>query len=398
MFEYLRLQNFQSHRDTFLEFHKNVNVIFGTSLNGKTAIARGMGLLIYNRPLGCRYYSNFAPNKGETTIQLKPLDGPVITLEKTVHRKKDESKELVKTTYTYNNQNFSNLSDVIESTLNISELNIQQQFDNPFLILSSGGEFARVVNKITKLEKVDVWVSEFKSKINKTKNEIDFLESQITTCQNILTKYQGFEDLSTEINLLKEKNAELNNTNNKLLKLDGLLEKIEGIDDELARLTPALRIEPDIESLSQIEQAMVSIEKRVVLINKVRTIHNGISALNTIMGQLRQLEQMFLIEDQLQKIDYTLSRIEKAEDQIQEGKKLLELLSRLETLKVEEQGLASLGRLVQRIKDLSTSIEDEKQKYEDCDKELAMILKNVKECPLFLLPCLCVEKMMEKLK
>ncbi|WP_227935877.1 AAA family ATPase [Alkalihalobacillus deserti] len=48
----VRLENFQSHLDTYVEFSQGLNVIVGQSDSGKTAILRGIRWALYNQPRG----------------------------------------------------------------------------------------------------------------------------------------------------------------------------------------------------------------------------------------------------------------------------------------------------------------------------------------------------------
>jgi len=52
MIKYLQIQNFQSHKDSLLEFDPGVNVIVGSSDSGKTAVIRALRWLVWNRPSG----------------------------------------------------------------------------------------------------------------------------------------------------------------------------------------------------------------------------------------------------------------------------------------------------------------------------------------------------------
>ena len=79
MIKKIKIENFQSHRDTELEFSKGVNVITGLSNSGKTAIIRAFQLLKNNRPLGFRYNRT----KNPTKIEFEDFDGNKAKLTKT---------------------------------------------------------------------------------------------------------------------------------------------------------------------------------------------------------------------------------------------------------------------------------------------------------------------------
>src|SRR5690554_5109154 len=70
----LEIQNFQSHKETLLEFEPGVNVIIGPSDSGKTAILRALYWLVWNRPLGDAFRSSWG---GDTKVVLETKDGMV---------------------------------------------------------------------------------------------------------------------------------------------------------------------------------------------------------------------------------------------------------------------------------------------------------------------------------
>src|SRR5665647_764854 len=82
MIKSLEIHNVQSHKDTFLEFDPGVNVIIGSSDSGKTAILRAIKKVVFNRPLGDSFISNWAK---EYFIR-------ITTSEDTITRSKDREE------------------------------------------------------------------------------------------------------------------------------------------------------------------------------------------------------------------------------------------------------------------------------------------------------------------
>ena len=113
MLKKLEITNFQSHPKSSLEFVPGINVIFGTSRNGKTAIRRALEWVVTNRPSGGRFFSNFAGEKGSTKVLLETDDTPLISLEKKIHRKGKE-KIVDGTIYKIGAEEYKGLADVIQ--------------------------------------------------------------------------------------------------------------------------------------------------------------------------------------------------------------------------------------------------------------------------------------------
>ena len=81
MIQSVHIQNFQSHKNSTLEFSPGVNIIVGTSDSGKTAIIRALRWVVWNRPSGDSLRSTWG---GKTSVE--------ICLDKgSVERSKDRS-------------------------------------------------------------------------------------------------------------------------------------------------------------------------------------------------------------------------------------------------------------------------------------------------------------------
>ena len=52
MISKIELKNIQSHKDTTIELDPGINIIVGSSNNGKSTIMRAINWVTYNRPLG----------------------------------------------------------------------------------------------------------------------------------------------------------------------------------------------------------------------------------------------------------------------------------------------------------------------------------------------------------
>jgi hypothetical protein len=376
--------------------------MFGQSLKGKTAIIRAINLIAYNRPSGAKFFSHFAPDKGETEISLKVANSPPVVVKKSVKRKKDKSKELESTTYEYNNDKFTGVArdvpDEIRQLFNISELNIQKQFDQPFLILSSSGEFAKEINRVTKLEKVDSWVSELKRRENKAKNEVLVLEGQAKEIEGELVKYEGIESLATKVSALQELTSITNNMELKKNRLDELLTRIEGVSDELEKIKPALKIEQNIQALISLEQRISTISLRLDLISKNRTIEAYITSLQFVLVNVQTLEKMLIVEEKRNKLDKFLARIELINDAIDDLKVIGANLVALEEFAEQDAEINQLSSYLNRINLLNKSIEEENILYNKHHEEYIDALKNTTECPVFLQACPVVEKMVKEVK
>ena len=166
MIKSVKLHNFRSHENTILEFHPGVNVIYGLGQSGKTNIIRAINWVVRNRPSGFNMHSHFAQDE-ETSVELI-LDNGIVNLSKT-------AKKIVYSIAHVGSYSYigGSVPEPITQLLNINEINISNQLDTPFLITDSPGEVGKVINRITKIEQVDSWISKLTTKANATKAKVD---------------------------------------------------------------------------------------------------------------------------------------------------------------------------------------------------------------------------------
>lgn len=170
MIKSLELKNFQSHKDTKLDFHPGVNVIIGSSRSGKTAVLRALNWNRYNKPAGLALNSYWNRDKKKQPIESHSS----MVLFDDVSVSRNRSSEF--NGYTSGDKRYEALGqgipEDVEMLWNMSEVNIQKQFDTPFLISESAAEVARFFNKTIHLDKIDVVLSNAESKRRKLNSSI----------------------------------------------------------------------------------------------------------------------------------------------------------------------------------------------------------------------------------
>lgn len=317
MIESLLIKNFQSHKKTLLEFDKGINVIYGLSQAGKTAILRAFRLLVYNRPSGARFYSNFAPMEGTSQVQVQ-FDNARVTIIKDVRKSKDGKKILKGTIYGLDrgkdHLDWSPGTDIpgdIRNALNMGEMNIQSQFDAPFLIMSPPGEVARTINKITKLEQVDKWKAELTRRINQKNQEIKIVNDQAKEIQKSLENYQGFEDLGETINNLITVDNRLGILSRQSGEIDSSLQVIERTQKSIDSWTNALDQLEDICSLViQMDDELKKAKDKRDIIEHIDLLDRDLDYMGGVLKDLMSLRNLLTEERYRNSLDNALSDIE----------------------------------------------------------------------------------------
>ncbi len=348
MIKSLLIKNFQSHKDTFLEFCEGVNVIYGLSQAGKTAILRALKLIIYNRPSGGEFFFNFAGNEGQTGVEMKLIEGSRVTIIKSVKKNKKGEKDLKGTIYELHQEGKEDLdwspgTDVpveIRKALNVGETNIQSQFAKPFLIMSPGGEVARTINRITHLEEVDGWKTDLSKRVNSQNSEIQVLMNQATEIEQALTTYKGFEDLEEIINDLTKIDQEIEQLFPRLNRLDSGLVKYEDAEDAIKKMVPKLEpLEKIYSQIKTIDDQTQKTKDQIDTILAIKLMDTAISEMGEAMDDLINLEKIMLGEKQRNLLDNAIAGIEFLNTDIQAMKKKRDELKKqyMEILKRDKE-------------------------------------------------------------
>ena len=358
MLKGFKIKCFQSHLDTVLEFDPGVNVIFGLSQSGKTAILRALSLLVTNRPLGGRFFPDSAGKRGATELDLILMEGDKIGLRKEISLSKEGKKEVRSSAYSLNDdvepyRAFGDrVPDQIENKLNLSDLNVQKQFDEPFLICSSPGEVARVFNRVTRLEKVDQWSSELTRQVNTCRSEVKILESQQAETEEGLKKYENVLEIEREVQRAEKLEAKRDSIEAQIISIEKLIEEILSRQENLLQLQDWLSVEGLYREAEGLLKAKKSREEEA-------------EALSILVNNLSELKEdkeyyqstvtaMGMVEEGLQLIEDTRGRKE-------EHKQVERLLAKLEQVHSE------IGAI--------------KQEKEEFASEYALILKELGRCP-----------------
>lgn len=305
MFKKLTIENFKSHKKTELNFHPGVNVIVGDPQSGKTNISRALLLLTSNKPLGADYLPHFLDGEGEAKIQLRLSEGSTVILRKRIGTTKTGERVVREASYSLGDQKFQGMNkevpDTILSLLNLGELNLQRQFDSPYLILSSPGEVARAFNRITRLEKVDEWVRGFATTINSVNSEITLLSEQVKSTKAQLVKYENLKREKITFGRLVSTDNELTLLKKRHYSLDQQLQSLEEVESSIKKLEPFLEASSLLDQVGEIEKEIELDRSKRGLLQQVLDLEDYIKGQERVLVVEKDLDEMRGIEEELER-------------------------------------------------------------------------------------------------
>lgn len=222
----IRLHNFQGHKDTEITPAQGVTAIAGESTNGKTAVLRACNWLIFNRPSGIGFVSNWIKKDKKiigneicsVLMEVECDDGSVHTIER---RRGAKENSYILDGLVLEAVN-TDVPEQVSALLGMSDINVQNQHDAYFLLSSTGGQVAAKLNALVHLDAADeafryckkekgtkaAEARQLEDSISKTKKELQ----TIPDITGIKKKIDRAKNLCTEVDELKQDLFDLDNT------------------------------------------------------------------------------------------------------------------------------------------------------------------------------------------
>ena len=297
MLKNLLLKNFRSHEKLDMEFHPGVNVIWGLPGSGKTNIIRGIDWVVTDKPKYEKVHSHFAKEKDkETSVEMVFDDGRV-KLTKTPSTNEYSSDK--SGSFSFTNQS---VPTPIAHFLNINEINIGKQLDSHFLITATPGDAGQTINRITKIEKMDEWISKLTTKSNKTKWGFESLEAECETLEKELRQYDGLDELENQIN----EYTEICDTGSKLDQdiryLESSISEMNTLLTNIQKLS-SLNLETDLLELVMMVQQHKDEDAEYLYLEKAVPLYRSILIKKNNADKLISEINLDGLEEMIQKTD-----------------------------------------------------------------------------------------------
>lgn len=271
----LRIENFQSHKDTTLQLHPQFNALIGTGNSGKTAVVRALAFVLFGQwsPSWVRHGAKFC------RITLLTSTGVEV-----VREKGDKVNRYIitqnGTPQVYENFG-TKVPAEVEKVLNIFaakvgekeelNLNLSSQLDPLFLLSSPGSFKAKVLGKLSKAHYLDHALREINKDKKRLSGEKSLVEKEIEILQIDLKKY---EDVDAEKTRLEAIGKQLEN----VAELDSRLEKLRTLQRRMAVWKEAyLTTTATLQAIPNVEPNLLdAITAKTVQLTKVRELRNKI--------------------------------------------------------------------------------------------------------------------------
>lgn len=306
----MEIVNFQSHEHSKLDFVNGLNVISGPSDNGKSAIIRALKWVLYNEPKGTDFI-----RQGESTCRVKI----VLSDDTVIIRERSKSKNLYKLINPSGEESifegFGN--DIPQEVLSAhginrfyidstssDSINLAEQLEGPFLISQSGSIKAKAIGRLVGVNIIDEALKELNKDLNAIQNEEKRLEKDLGEKNEKLKEFSYLENVKKNID---KKEILLDIIKRKFdvyKKLEKVQKEYSDIQENISALNSIVK------SLGQIEEASIlnksALEKvgyvnRLISIqDKLQTIEGEITKEKEVINRTKNVEEALIMYISLQ--------------------------------------------------------------------------------------------------
>ena len=258
------IRNFQSHRKTILRLHKGVNIIIGESDAGKSAIVKALRLLINNRPTGTEFITH---KKKNVSVKIN-VDGKVV-----------ERRKGRKNLYSIDGEEFKgfgqSVPEPVSKLLNISDVNIHQQLDTPFLLSESPGEVARYFNRIVNLDIIDRSLTNIRNAIREEGRQLSLAKEEKKRLGASLKDYDWVKHAEDDLAKLEKTQSTVNRLSKQMEDISYVIVEIERALFKKKKFSKLSESRREVERLvalnKEIKKEYQEYEELALLIQKIES-------------------------------------------------------------------------------------------------------------------------------
>ena len=321
--------NYRGYKHAVFDFTNGLNTFIGSGNSGKSAAQKAIKFVLKNDQTG-NIESDWILDKER---KIKKGEKCSVTIYTDTGYKVKREKTRSENFYQINdNPPIKNLprSGVpveIEALFNISDVNLQSQFESHFLLSETSSKVAKTLNANVGLEIMDESISNVKSIMRKNKKEYDASQANVAKYEKEFSTFDFIEDMEKdveELSLLYDRKTEVEK-NIILLQHASIIigqhkEKLKQIDEVLTHkglVTIILDLyekfqftKEDIEDLQDIKESIEDLE------NDIESFSNIIENKNLAELIIALYEKKASIDDNFNKLCDCEENIEKLKKKI----------------------------------------------------------------------------------
>lgn len=264
MLKSLKIRNFESHRNTTLDFHPGVNVIIGDSDQGKSAILRALEWNLFNRPLGIEVMSNWM--KDINTYVQTEFDDGILKRKRT----KDFNGYILNGNTKNPFKGFKNkIPEAISSFVNMSDINLMSQDDVLFMIGWKPSERGRYLNEICDMKIIDTTTSNINKQIRAENANIKILKETLERDKSDLDGFKDLDEIEKKLSYIEKESRHIQKLKEDSEDLADIIENFHRINKRRQKYAGVLQFSDRIDALLKRQQEIATETADIRKLNEI---------------------------------------------------------------------------------------------------------------------------------
>ena len=301
MIESIEIRNFQIHKKTRIEFVPGINIISGTSDNGKSSVIRAFRWVLENRPQGYSFRRWGTPEKAITAVD-------VVVDSETISRKRGN----IKNEYVFEDTVYkalrSDVPDPIKEHLETLSFNIQMQNEKVFLFQDSDSNVAKLINDVSGISIIDDIHKESNKRLRDLNSEEKILKDLIKDKKAQKASYKSFVGLKKSLNALRIKVEDIDTKQESLDDITECLDNYRRLKQKKKRLPNVSGIE---ESISKLEKKRRILEEKEDSLDDLESFISFMEGINRV-----DEEDIIKISESIKKAEFLVKSLQKQEESL----------------------------------------------------------------------------------
>jgi len=347
MIQKLLIKNFQIHKRSELEFSPGINVITGSSDEGKSTIIRAIKWLVSNTPRGKSFLRNNMGKKDECSVTME-INNHSVTRRTT---KSNSVNQYVLDGEEYNAVR-SEVPQPVQEAVNITNTNVQPQHEFTFLLSDTPGEVAKKLNDVIGVDIIDNALKYVDSLKRKTNSKLNYVKEEIVNIQQKIDEYENVDDIDKILTECEKYQYNLETITDEIPVVDGYIKKMRHIKSEIT-------------NQQKLADLVTEVDDGLVKISDLKSLDSTISSIDSTVKKIPKIQQ----------------NIDGINEQMM-AKIIEESSVKVNQLRALEKEQTSISTTLGQFDSIQKEIRVAEKNKEETDGQLEELKQEMKICPL----------------